>query len=212
VSAPRLLLYGFFRSSSSYRVRLALAAKGLAYESVAVNLLQGEQLAEEHRRRSPTGYVPCLLVDGRPFVESVAIIELLEEMFPSPPLYPNDPFARARVRAMVEVVNSGIQPFQNLGVLARVSSDHAARKEWAAHYNARGLASLARMVDEAPGPFCHGDRVSAADVFLVPQLYSARRFGVAVTAWPRLVEAEAATLALPGMTEATPEKQPDAAP
>jgi maleylacetoacetate isomerase len=208
-----LVLYGYFRSSSSYRVRLALAAKAVAYESVAVNLLAGEQRGEEHARRSPTGYVPCLLVDGRPFVESVAIIELLDELFPSPPLYPKDPLARARVRAMVEVVNSGIQPFQNLAVLARVSSDPAVRKEWAAHYNARGLASLARMVDErVGGPFCDGDRLSAADLMLVPQLYSARRFGVDVAAWPRLLAAEAATLALPGMTEATPEKQPDAAP
>lgn len=213
MTSPRLVLYGYFRSSSSYRVRLALAAKAVAYESVAVNLLAGEQRGEEHARRSPTGYVPCLLVDGRPFVESVAIIELLDELFPSPPLYPKDPLARARVRAMVEVVNSGIQPFQNLAVLARVSSDPAVRKEWAAHYNARGLASLARMVDErVGGPFCDGDRLSAADLMLVPQLYSARRFGVDVAAWPRLLAAEAATLALPGMTEATPEKQPDAAP
>jgi maleylpyruvate isomerase len=213
VTAPRLVLYGYFRSSCSYRVRLALAIKGVAYESIAVNLLAGEQQSDEHVRRSPTGYVPCLVVDGRPFVESVAIIELLDELFPSPPLYPKEPFERARVRAMVEVVNAGIQPLQNLVVLARVSADPAARKEWGAHHNARGLASLARMVDERPrGPFCDGERLSAADLMLVPQLYSARRFGVDVAAWPRLLAAEAATLALPRITEATPEKQPDAAP
>jgi maleylpyruvate isomerase len=224
VTAPRLVLFGYFRSSSSYRVRLALAAKGVAHEAVAVNLLSGEQQGPEHARRSPTGYVPCLTVDGRPFVESVAIVELLEDLFPVPPLYPKDPFARARVRAMVEVVNSGIQPLQNLGVLARVSGDGPARKEWAAHYNARGLAALARMVEEAreqgavtgvdagsiAGAFCFGGRLTAADVFLVPQLYSARRFGVDVAAYPRLLEAEAATLALPGMRAATPEDQPDA--
>jgi maleylpyruvate isomerase len=219
MTAPRLVLYGYFRSSSSYRVRLALAAKGVSYESIAVNLLKGEQRGDEHARRSPTGYVPCLVVDGKSFVESVPILELLDDLFPDPPLYPKHPFARARVRAMVEVVNSGIQPLQNLAVLGRVSSDAAARKEWAAYYNARGLAALARMVAEirdagegARGPFCYGERLTAADLLLVPQLYSARRFGVDVGAWPRLLEAEAATLALPGMMDATPDKQPDAVP
>jgi maleylacetoacetate isomerase len=217
MNAPKLVLYGYFRSSCSYRVRLALAGKGLSYQSVAVNLLQGEQRGEANVQRSPTGYVPCLEVDGRRFVESVAILELLDDLFPDPALYPKDAFARARVRAMVEAVNSGIQPLQNLAVLKRVSSDPATVKEWGAHFNARGLAALSRMVDLAredgvPGPFCHGDRLGAADVLLVPQLYSARRFGVDIGVWPRLLAAEAATLALPGMLEATPEKQPDAAP
>jgi maleylacetoacetate isomerase len=208
----RLVLYGYFRSSSSYRVRLALAAKGVSYESAFVNLLEGEQRGDAHSRRSPTGYVPCLEVDGKRFVESVAILELLDDLFPTPLLYPRDPFDRARVRAMVEVVNSGIQPLQNLAVLARVSSEGAARKEWGAHFNARGLAALARMVDEAGsvGPFCYGEGLTAADLVLVPQLYSARRFGVDVAVWPRLLAAEAATLALPGMTDATPERQKDA--
>jgi maleylpyruvate isomerase len=211
---PRVVLYGYFRSSSSYRVRLALAAKGVSYESIAVNLLQGEQKGDAHGRRSPTGYVPCLEVSGKRFVESVAIIELLDDLFPTPLLYPKNPFDRARVRAMVEVVNSGIQPLQNLAVLARVSSEGPVRKEWAAHFNARGIAALGRMVDEAgsEGPFCYGSGLTAADVFLVPQLYSAHRFGVDVAAWPRLLAAEAATLALPGMADAAPERQPDAVP
>jgi maleylacetoacetate isomerase len=214
MSAPRLVLYGYFRSSSSYRVRLALAAKGLAYEAIAVNLLAGEQRSPGHTERSPTGYVPCLLVDGQAFIESISILELLDDLFPEPRLYPADPFARARVRAMVEVVNSGIQPLQNLAVLGRVSPDPVARKEWGAHFNARGLAALARMVFEAKtsGPFCYGAALTAADLLLVPQLYSARRFGVDVGAWPRLVAAEAATLALPGMAAAAPERQPDAVP
>ncbi len=214
MSAPRLVLYGYFRSSCSYRIRLALAAKGVAYEPVYVNLLAGEQRSEGYGRRSPTGYVPCLEVDGRRFVESVAILELLDDLFPAPALYPEDPFERARVRAMVEVVNAGIQPLQNLAVLGRVSSEAGARKDWGAHFNARGLAALARMVEDAgaSGPFCHGDRLTAADILLVPQLYSARRFGVDVAAWPRLLAAEEATLALPGMSDAAPEKQPDAVP
>jgi maleylpyruvate isomerase len=212
MSAPRLVLYGYWRSSSSYRVRLALAYKRARYEAVAVNLLAGEQRSEAHSARSPTGYVPCLEVDGRRFIESVAILELLDDLFPDPPLYPKDPYDRARVRAMVEVVTSGIQPLQNLAVLARVSEDPGVRKAWAAHFNAKGLAALAKLVDEggASGPFCKGSTLTAADLVLVPQTYSARRFGVDVSVWPRLVAAEAATLALPGMTDATPERQADA--
>jgi maleylpyruvate isomerase len=216
VSAPRVVLYGYWRSSSSYRVRLALAYKRVAYEPVAVNLLAGEQRGETHAARSPTGYVPCLEVDGQRFIESVAILELLDDLFPEAPLYPKDPYERARVRAMVEVVASGIQPLQNLAVLARVSDDGAVKKSWAAHFNAKGLAAFARLVAEDPssseGPFCHGRSLTAADVALVPQVYSARRFGVDVGAWPRLVVAEAATLAVPGMIDATPERQPDAVP
>jgi len=211
---PRLVLYGYFRSSSSYRVRLAIAWKKLAYETVPVNLLQGEQNEAAHGARSPTGYVPCLEMDGRRFVESGAILELLEELFPDPPLYPRDPYERARVRAMVEVVNAGIQPLQNLGVLARVSEEGPPRRAWAAHYNERGLGVLARMVHEAhaergAGPFCFGEDPTAADVVLVPQLYSARRFGVEVERWPDLLRAEEALLALPGVAEAVPERQPD---
>src|SRR5207253_10532293 len=104
MSAPKLVLFGYWRSSSSYRVRFALAAKGLAYETMAVDLLKGQQESADHKSKSPMGYVPCLLVDGRPFVESVAIIELLEDIAPSPPLYPKDPFARADVRAVVEMI------------------------------------------------------------------------------------------------------------
>jgi maleylacetoacetate isomerase len=214
VSARRVVLYGYWRSSSSYRVRLALAYKRVAHESVAVNLLAGEQRGEAHAARSPTGYVPCLEIDGVRFIESVAILELLDELFPEAPLYPEDPYARARVRAMVEVVASGIQPLQNLAVLERVSPDPAVRKAWGAHFNAKGLAAFARLVAEdasaAEGPFCHGRSLTAADVMLVPQLYSARRFGVDVDVWPRLLAAESATLALPGMIDATPERQPDA--
>ena len=116
-----LVLYTYWRSSSAYRVRLALAAKGLAYRSVAVNLLAGAQRSAEHVARSPMGYLPCLEVNGEAFVESVAIIELLEELYPEPPLLPRDPEARARVRALVQVVNAGTQPLQNLTVLEKLS-------------------------------------------------------------------------------------------
>jgi maleylacetoacetate isomerase len=210
----RIVLYGYWRSSSSYRVRLALAYKGIAHENVFVNLLKGEQRTETYAAQSPTGYIPCLEVDGQRFIESVAILELLDELVPNPPIYPREPFARARVRAMVEVVASGIQPLQNLLVLERVSGDPEARKTWGSYFNAKGLAAIAKLVDAASpsGPFCFGPSLTAADLVLVPQMYSARRFGVDVDAWPRLVGAEKATLALPGMMEATPERQGDAVP
>src|SRR4051794_1051569 len=114
---PKLVLYGYWRSSSTFRVRIALAAKKLPYEHAIVNLLKEEQTTDEHKARSPMGYVPCLAVDDRPLVESVAIIELLDEIFPQAPLYPQDPFSRAHVRALVEIVNAGTQPLQNRHVM-----------------------------------------------------------------------------------------------
>jgi maleylpyruvate isomerase len=212
VKAAHFVLHGYWRSSSSYRVRLALAYKRVAYDAIFVNLLKGEQRAEPYAEKNPTGYVPCLEIDGQRFVESVAILELLDDLVPDPPLYPKDPFDRARVRAMVEVVGSGTQPLQNLTVLDHVSDDPVVKKTFAAHFNAKGLGALARLVDAtaSTGPFCYGQNLTAADLMLVPQMYSARRFGVNVEAWPRLLAAEAATLAWPGMIEATPERQPDA--
>jgi maleylpyruvate isomerase len=215
VSTPRLVLYAYWRSSASYRVRLAIAAKQARYEYVPVNLAQGDQRREEHLARNPFGYVPCLEIDGRRFVESVAILELIDDLFPEPRFYPRDPFARARVRALVEAINAGVQPLQNLVVLERVSSDPAAQKEWAGYFNVRGLGALARMVfandrEGATGRFLSGDSLTAADLVLVPQLYAARRLGVDLSAWPRLLAAEEATLALPGMKDAAPSMQADA--
>jgi maleylpyruvate isomerase len=212
VKTAHFVLHGYWRSSSSYRVRLALVYKRIAYDAIFVNLLKGEQRAEPYAQKNPTGYVPCLEIDGQRFVESVAILELLDELVPDPPLYPKEPFDRARVRAMVEVIGSGTQPLQNLTVLDHVSDDAVVKKTFAAHFNAKGLGALARLVDAATstGPFCYGENLTAADLMLVPQMYSTRRFGVSVEAWPRLLAAEAATLAWPGMIEATPERQPDA--
>ncbi|WP_394840056.1 maleylacetoacetate isomerase [Pendulispora rubella] len=214
---PTLRLYTYWRSSSSYRVRFALELKKLAYESVAVNLREGEQHGEEHRERSPTGYVPCLFIDGRPVVESVAIIELLDELFPHPPLYPREPWARARVRSLVEVINAGTQPLQNLAVLDRLGSDAKVRTEWAKHFNTRGLASVERLMtlhekEGVEGRFAYGDTLTAADLFLVPQMYSAQRFGVDLSAFPRAVAAAEAALSSEAAQAAMPERQPDARP
>jgi maleylpyruvate isomerase len=210
-----LVLYGYWRSSSAYRVRIALAAKKIAYESVAINLTKGEQASPAHLARNPMGFVPCLLVDGKPFVESVAIIELLDDLFPEVPLFPRDPLARARVRALVEIINAGTQPLQNLRVLDRVSKEPALRKDWASYFIAHGLTAFEALMrasrnDGTKGPFAYGDAMTAADAFLLPQLYNARRFGMDLEPYPLLRAAEAAGFATEAARAAAPENQPDA--
>ena len=216
-NAPRLVLHGYWRSSSTYRVRFALAVKGLAYETAVVNLLKEEHASPEYRAKSPMGYVPCLVIDGQPIVESVAIIELLDELFPSPALYPREPFARARVRAFVELVAADIQPLQNRHVLLHVSKDPDAQRAWSRHFITRGLAGLEALMDAharlgVTGPYAYGDTLTAADAFLLPQLYNARRFGVELGAFPRVVAAEAAALATDAARASAPEMQRDAPP
>jgi maleylpyruvate isomerase len=208
-------LYGYWRSSSSWRVRIALSWKRLPFEYAPVHLLRdgGEQWAPAHRARSPMGKVPVLeLDDGRHLTESMAILAYLDEEHPEPPLLPRDPFLRARARMLAEMVNSGIQPLQNLEVLRHVK-DVLGRDEkaWAAGWNARGLAALETAAGETAGRFCVGDAPSIADVYLVPQLYAARRFGVSLEATPTLVRIEAACAALPAFAESHPDRQPDAA-
>jgi maleylacetoacetate isomerase len=212
-----IVLYTYWRSSSAFRVRFALAIKNVAYRSVAVNLLQGEQSSAEHTARSPMAYVPCLLVDGKTFVESVAIVELLEDLFPEPPLYPRDPFARARVRALVELINAGTQPLQNLNVLRHLSADHDVRVAWSKHFIARGFAAFEAMMalhegEGTRGRYAFGDTLTAADAFLVPMVYNAKRFGTDLAPYPRLVRAHEAALATDAAKAALPENQPDAIP
>jgi maleylacetoacetate isomerase len=210
-----LVLYNYWRSSSSHRVRIALAFKGLAYRYVSVDLSGGEHLKQPHLDRSPTGYVPCLSIDGVQYVESVAIIELLEERFPTPALYPQSADDRARLRALVEIVNSGIQPLQNLRVLRKVSDDSAAQRAWAAHFNERGLRAFERAIEDnvragVSGRFAYGDAPTAADVFLVPQVCAAERFGVDISAFPRVRAAFHEATRLDAFVQAAPERQPDA--
>lgn len=214
-------LYGYWRSSSSWRVRIALGLKGLAFETVAVNLLEQEQFRDAHRARNPMGQVPVLEVlgrdGGRPplrLVQSIAILEWLDESFPDPPLLPRDPDGRARVRALAEHVNSGIQPMQNAIVLRTLKEKlPGLEKEFARTFNERGLDALERAVqDGQAGRFCHGDAPGLADCYLVPQLYSARRFGLDPSGWPTLLRIEEACLALPAFQAAHPDRQPDAPP
>lgn len=193
---------------------MALGLKALAYTYVAIDLLKGEQSTSTHTARSPTGYVPCLVVDGVSYVESVAIIEHLEERFPSPRLFPTDPHARARVRALVEMVNSGIQPLHNRYVLEHLSADRDQQKAWAAHFIERGLSALERAMESnaregVAGRYAYGDQPTAADVFLVPQVHAARRFGVDRSSFPRVSAAFEAAAEIEAVRLAAPELQPD---
>jgi maleylacetoacetate isomerase len=213
---PELVLHTYWRSSCSYRVRIALGFKGVAYTPVFVNLLEGDQKSDAYRATNPMGYVPCLTVDGAPFVESVPIMELLEELFPEPALYPKDVKDRARVRALVEIINAGTQPLQNLSVLEHLGPDKDKRAAWMRHFMGRGLAAFEELVARyeqergARGPFAFGETFTAADALLVPQVYAARRFDVDLAVFPRIMRAEAAAAALPYVASARPEAQPDA--
>jgi maleylpyruvate isomerase len=216
----KLTLFGYWRSSSAWRVRIALAWKQLPYEYAAVHLVKdgGEQWKPEYLARNPQGMVPLLEIveDGTParsIAQSIAIIEWLEERVPAPPLLPRDPFARARVRQLAEVVNSSIQPLQNSVVLKHLKTElHVDEQAWGRHWMGRGLAALEQLVATSAGRFSVGDEVSLADVYLVPQLYNARRFEVDVTPFPRLLAVEAQLAELPAFADARPERQPDAPP
>lgn len=207
-------LYGYWRSSASWRVRIALEWKGLSFENVPVHLVKdgGEQLKNDHTARNPLAQVPVLEVGGEQLSQSLAILEYLEEAHPTPALLPEDKIARARVRQLAEVVNSGIQPLQNLFVLLKVrdefKQDHT---EWAAFFIKRGLDALEKMAQQTAGTFLVGDAVSLADLCLVPQLYNARRFKLDVEAlWPTLARVEASCNALEAFQAAHPDRQIDA--
>jgi len=212
----RLALYSYWRSSCSWRVRIGLALKGVPYQYRAVNLLSDEQFSPTHRGRSPLAQVPALEVEEAGttshLAQSVAILEWLDERFPSPPLLPADPLGRARVRALAEHVNAGIQPYQNSAPRKWLHAVRAGLEdEWTRHWLAEGLAGLERAVTAGAGRYCHGDQVTLADLYLVPQLYGARRFGVPLDGCPTLTRVEAACRALPAFQQAEPERQPDAA-
>lgn len=211
-------LWSYWRSSSAYRVRIALGLKQLPFEYVATHLTRdgGQQLAPAFANVNPHRQIPVLEVseggESRYLVQSMAIIHYLDERFPEPPLLPLAAADRAHVRALAELVNSGIQPLQNIGTFNELRKHGVSPEEWARHFIGKGLASLEALAEPRAGAFLFGDRVTLADIYLVPQLYNARRFAVPLEPFPALLRAEASAQALPAFDAARPERQPDAEP
>src|ERR1700751_4870164 len=207
-------LHGYFRTSASYRVRIALNLKGLLAEHLPHHLRKGEQCAPAYLALNPQGFVPTLESDaGNILTQSLAIIEWLEETHPTPPLLPKDPLRRAKVRAFSMALACDTHPVQNLKVLARLRQlglPEQAGTGGAAWANREGLTASEKLVAGEAGPFCFDTEPTMADLCLVPQLANARRFGVDVNAYPRLLQAELAAKAMPAFADAAPDKQPDA--
>ncbi|MBF8222531.1 maleylacetoacetate isomerase [Halomonas sp. 328] len=210
-------LYGYFRSSAAYRVRIALNLKGLAHDQAPVNLVKGEQRGEEYLARNPQGLVPALVTDdGVRLTQSLAICEYLDERYPDPALLPADAAGRARVRALAQSVACEIHPLNNLRVLKYLTGelglDEAAKMTWYRHWIAEGFAALeAQLSREAgSGDFCHGDTPGLADLCLVPQVFNAERFECDLAPYPRIRRIVANCRALDAFAQAAPEAQPDA--
>ena len=210
-------LHNFFRSGTSHRLRIALNLKGLDVEYVAVDLRREAHLQAGFKAINPQGLVPALVLDdAQVLIQSPAIIEWLEERHPTPPLLPADPEARARVRALAAIVGCDIHPVNNRRILEalrhRFGADEAAINAWCGTWIADGFDALEALLaaDPARGDFCLGTAPTLADVYLVPQIESARRFQVDLSRWPRLLAVEAACLRLEAFQRAAPGRQPDA--
>jgi maleylpyruvate isomerase len=206
-------LHGYFRSSASYRVRIALNLKGLSADHLPHHLRKGEQRDPAYLAINPQGLVPTLDDGGTILTQSLAIIEWLDEIHPEPPLLPQDPLRRAKVRAFAMALACDTHPVQNLKVLARLRHLGLPEEQvtdWAAWANREGLAACETLIANEPGPFCFGGWPTIADLCLVPQLANARRFGVALEAFPRLLQAETAAKAVKAFADAAPDRQPDA--
>jgi maleylacetoacetate isomerase len=211
-------LYTFFRSSASYRVRIALNLKGLTYEQAPIHLRRGggEQFSAAYKRINPQALVPALEDNDRVFTQSLAIIEYLEEKYPNPPLLPAAAADRALVRSMAMVIACEVHPIQNLRVLTLVKQEYHQTddevNQWAQHWIDLGLSALEQMILAQPnrGKFCFGDTPTLADICLVPQLGNARRYGCDLAQYPTIVSIEKNCVTIPAFANAAPEKQPDA--
>ncbi|WP_395944174.1 maleylacetoacetate isomerase [Brevundimonas sp.] len=209
-----MILHGYWRSGASYRVRIGLALKGLAYDLAAHDLRKGEQKAADYLALNPQGMVPALQDDDLVVTQSPAILEWLEETHPEPALLPADVADRAHVRAMASLIGCDIHPLNNLRVLKSLRSDFSADQStvdaWAARWIAPGFDALEVLIDRHGGGWSFGDRPGLVDCYLIPQLYSARRFNMMLDAWPGLLAVEARSLDHPAFQAAHPDRQADA--
>lgn len=204
-------LFTYFRSTSSYRVRIALALKGLDYQALPVNLLKGEQRGADFLALNPQGRVPALRTDGgEVLVQSPAIIEYLEEAYPQVPLLPTAAEARAKVRGVAAIIGCDVHPLHNVSVLnqlRQLGHDETQVNQWIAHWVGQGLAAVEQLIGDEG--FCFGDQPGLADVYLIPQLYAAERFNVDLAGYPRIRRVKALAEAHPAFAKAHPSRQPD---
>ena len=208
-----MILHGYFRSGTSYRTRIALNLKGLAYDQRGVDLRQGQQRSATFLALNPQGLVPALETGEAVLTQSPAILEWLEETYPDPPLLPSDPTERAQVRAMAALIGCDIHPLNNLRVLGAVrglGADAAAVDAWAGHWIGAGFDALEALVARHGEGWGFGASPTLADCYLIPQIYSARRFNLDLSPWPGLQAIDAIALAHPAFAAAHPDRQPDA--
>jgi maleylpyruvate isomerase len=209
-----MILHGYWRSGAAYRVRIALALKGLSYEQRGHDLRTGAQKDPAYVALNPQGMVPALELDGAVLTQSPAILEWLEEAYPAPALLPSDAVGRAHVRAMAALIGCDIHPLNNLRVGKALregfGADQAAVDAWAARWIVPGFEALEALVARHGAGWCHGDAPSLADCYLIPQIYSAGRFNVPLDAFPRLLAIDEAARAHPAFVAAHPDNQPDA--
>jgi maleylacetoacetate isomerase len=206
--------YGYFRSSSAYRCRIAFNLKGVTPDHEYVHLRKGEHKAAPYAGLNPQKLVPALEVDGTVLTQSLAIIEWLDEAYPNPALLPAAPLKRARARAFAMIMACEIHPLQNLRILSHLKSEYGLDQDganaWARHWNTEGLdAAEAMLAREDKADFCFGDTPGLADICLVPQIFSAERFGADTSRWPNLMRVNANCNALPAFIDAQPKNQPD---
>ena len=211
-------LYGFFRSSAAYRVRIALNLKGLSYDQHAIHLRRNDQAKPDYRGVNPQGLVPALEIDGETLIQSLAIIEYLDETHPEPPLLPAAPADRARVRALADIVACDIHPINNLRVLRYLIHTYGKSESdigaWYNHWIDAGFQALETLLadDSRTGSFCHGDRPGLADIALVPQVVNAERYELDMSPYPTISRIFAACQKLPAFAAAHPDNQPDREP
>jgi maleylpyruvate isomerase len=210
-----LQFYGYFRSSAAYRLRIALNLKGLTPELVSVHLQRegGMNKKPEYRAINPHMRVPALKLDsGEVLIQSLAIIEYLDEVYPKPPLLPSDPVERARVRAISQIIACDIHPLNNVGPLRYIKNEFGQEQSkidaWYRHWVTEGFEAIEALIE--PAPYACGSEVTLADVCLVPQVFNARRFNTPLDRFPKILAAESACMKLAAFDQARPEKQPDA--
>ncbi|OQW50577.1 MAG: hypothetical protein A4S09_01940 [Proteobacteria bacterium SG_bin7] len=208
-------LYSYFRSSSSFRVRIALNLKDIEYEIKPIHLLKdgGQQKKDNYKKFNPMGEVPCLVHDGKYLAQSMAIIEYIDGNFPGHALFPAIPYDAALVRQICEIVNSGIQPIQNLKVLQKIEKDFGAdqdtKNKWAHYWIQEGFVALEKILESLAGSYSYKNKLSAADCFVIPQVFNAKRFSVDMKQFPTIQRIFDSCMNVPAFERAAPENQPD---